>query len=212
MGYASGRTTEIPRDTERYQEIPFGRRYPNGIPLVSLGISWYLCSTAHPRDTKRYQEIPKDTKGIPLVYRLPNGISCISWYLYLLVSLGISWYLLVSLHISCLVSLTDSSLLSWYISLFFGRALRQCMCNLRRAHWDFLQDSFKPVFSIDRHKESCAPEAHPTRSPHMVAFWRSHGANAFVSFYTCCRCLWGKRALHDEMSSAASNNDFQKQF
>ena len=108
MGYASGRTTEIPRDTERYQEIPFGRRYPNGISLVSLGISAAPPTPEIPRDTKGYQ---RDTVGIPPPKR---------YLLYLLVSvsLSISWYLLVSLHISCLVSLTVSSLLSWYISHF----------------------------------------------------------------------------------------------
>ena len=77
------RYQEIPRDTKRYryqeiQEIPFGRRYTNGIPLVSFGISWYLWGGRCCRDTKRYQ---RDTVGIPPSKR------------YLLVSLGISWYL-----------------------------------------------------------------------------------------------------------------------
>jgi hypothetical protein len=84
------RYQEIPRDTKRYryqeiQEIPFGRRYTNGIPLVSFGISWYLLVSLGWAVLQRYQEIPRDTKGIPLGYRLPNGIS---WYLS--VSLGIS--------------------------------------------------------------------------------------------------------------------------
>ena len=81
------RYQEIPRDTKRYryqeiQEIPFGRRYTNGIPLVSFGISWYLWGGRCCRDTKRYQEIPKR-------YRWDTAFQT--------VSLGISRYLLVSL-------------------------------------------------------------------------------------------------------------------
>ena len=81
------RYQEIPRDTKRYryqeiQEIPFGRRYTNGIPLISFGISWYLWGGRCCRDTKRYQEIPKG-------YRWDTAFQT--------VSLGISRYLLVSL-------------------------------------------------------------------------------------------------------------------
>ena len=80
---------EIPRDnTKRYQEIPFGGRCPNGIPLVSLGISGVGGAADIPRDTMRYQRI---TVGIPP----PKG-----WGTAVPPSKGSSWYLSVSLGIS----------------------------------------------------------------------------------------------------------------
>ena len=89
MGYASGRTTEIPRDTERYQELPFGggtavpQPFGGGIPTVIL---WYLMVSLGMSAAPPTPEIPRDTKRIPLGHRPPNGIS---WYL-LVLSLGIS--------------------------------------------------------------------------------------------------------------------------
>ena len=69
------------RDTKRYQEIPRDTVWEAvslGIPLVSFGILWYPLVSLGISGVGGAAEIPRDTKGIPLGYRLPNGIS---WYL-----------------------------------------------------------------------------------------------------------------------------------